>query len=177
MDVEDQGLISPELLQVFSMTPMERRARMFPAYRVDARTKCKIRRTLHTVGGRLHIALRSFSADIVEQFDKELTKKTRQEVFHKLKFMTGGTGRAKKGGLKNVKNIEAQDCQEVHEAGHGEGDANNTTEKEEDTKTIGNKETNKADTTEEGENVGIGIHKQHIIVWGKSIILMGFTNL
>ena len=50
--------------------------------------------------------MRSFSADLVAQIDKELQKNSRQELFMKLKFMVGKTGRklrfAKKNSMKVI---------------------------------------------------------------------------
>ena len=102
MEVDDQvDLISGELLQVLQMTPAERRAR---AQAEDAVQKTKGKQASKIMNGglgsRLKLALKPFSEQLVAQMDKELEKKTRSEVFRKIKFMVKVKGKRSKINAK-----------------------------------------------------------------------------
>ena len=105
MEVDDQvDLISGELLQVLQMTPAERRARAQAEDAVQKTKKTKGKQASKIMNGglgsRLKLALKPFSEQLVAQMDKELEKKTRSEVFRKIKFMVKVKGKRSKINAK-----------------------------------------------------------------------------
>ena len=106
LEIEEQdGLITPEMLELLQKTPAERRAMVAHSREAqDRKATRKInKKTNRGRGNRFKLATRPFSEDLLAQMQSQLMKRTRAQVFAKLKFETKKKGTKNKVAEKSTK--------------------------------------------------------------------------